>query len=556
MDKGKKNQIIDIFWTTLASIIAGGLMLWFSVNYDSTHILSYIWKMDVYDIAVISDKTFQILLAQYQLTFLIISIVTILGNKDEVLLWEDLIQKILVTPRFRNLIDLTIYSFTLLIVETIAFIISQYLLAMICFGLTAVILIYMILKVLKIYFGRNVFMEKMYKQYSVNTMLGSFNKAIVKSKIFKKDLKEELIKCIESGNKNLETLYDKTILAINNSDNLFIRENMSFFLSTYKETLNLEEVLREDYEGKLFRRKIMISLLNKFKFEEMFYKNKDLIDNYKYTIQYYMQWLYKDIASNNIIFFTQLITEASEEYDFIINSLEYTNILVEALENQENASSVKARIIETCIKLENKKESEKENLIMDYIADSLNKHIKNDDRADVIAMLDIIDLTINQFKRGKQSEDAAVTVFSSASAYKLLKTVGEVNPKYDFDYIKLKNGDEDYYTFNLEDDEEDSKLSEEEYVLKYSEDDLSTYDRYMNWLKWLIKYETQYYSDYHYYIASIESSYGMTDLEEPIYLIAGFREYTNALVLKLETPKNRKILNDMVDDLEKEYMKH
>ena len=127
--------------------------------------------MDVYDIAVISDKTFQILLAQYQLTFLIISIVTILGNKDEVLLWEDLIQKILVTPRFRNLIDLTIYSFTLLIVETIAFIISQYLLAMICFGLTAVILIYMILKVLKIYFGRNVFMEKMYKQYSVNTML-------------------------------------------------------------------------------------------------------------------------------------------------------------------------------------------------------------------------------------------------------------------------------------------------------------------------------------------------------------------------------------------------
>lgn len=166
--EGKRNQVVDIICTTLASITAGGLMLWLSSRYDSTNILSYIWKIDISDISLITDKIFQVLLAQYQLTFLIVSIITILGNKDEVLLWEDLIQKILVTPRFRNLIDLTIYSFILLAIETIAFITSQYLLVMICFGMTAVILIIMILKVLRIYFGRNVFMEKMYRKYSLN----------------------------------------------------------------------------------------------------------------------------------------------------------------------------------------------------------------------------------------------------------------------------------------------------------------------------------------------------------------------------------------------------
>lgn len=164
-----------------------------------------------------------------------------------------------------------------------------------------------------------------------------------------------------------------------------------------------------------------------------------------------------------------------------------------------------------------------------------------------MSILDIIDQTIIRFKREKQ-EGHIVTVFSSASVDKLKKTVGELHPKFDFDYAKYKNNEE-YYTFNLEDDEEDLKLSEEEYILKYSEGDLSIFDRYMNWLKWLVKRESQYYKELNYYIASNESSYGMTDLPEPKYLIAEFKEYKSALLLKLETPEKRRKIDKIVDDL-------
>ena len=138
----KKNRNIMYVWAILFLCSTIFSVLFFSLKEFPFSLLS-------------SEDSLSILIEQFASAFLIISVLAVLSDKSNVVLWENLVHLKLVEPAGFNLIDLSVYTFYILLLSVISYIGQRYLLMSILAIIEVLILTYMVFRVLQVYFNND-----------------------------------------------------------------------------------------------------------------------------------------------------------------------------------------------------------------------------------------------------------------------------------------------------------------------------------------------------------------------------------------------------------------
>lgn len=195
----KKNRNIMYVWAILFLCSTIFSVLFFSLKEFPFSLLS-------------SEDSLSILIEQFASAFLIISVLAVLSDKSNVVLWENLVHLKLVEPAGFNLIDLSVYTFYILLLSVISYIGQRYLLMSILAVIEVLILTYMVFRVLQVYFNNDS---------------------------IKKSLKVKFFKGNEEYKyEKLEILYYRTMEKLNNFDFKNLDNDIAFFLIGAEETGN------------------------------------------------------------------------------------------------------------------------------------------------------------------------------------------------------------------------------------------------------------------------------------------------------------------------------
>ena len=123
------------------------------------------WILGVFDSETHKMPYIDILLEEFTSAFLIISIITVLSDRTNVVLWENVVERNLILPKYFNLVSLTVYTIIILGFSVLNFILDNAFLFAILFVLEMVILLCMVWKVLKVYFNKKSMEEKIVEEY-------------------------------------------------------------------------------------------------------------------------------------------------------------------------------------------------------------------------------------------------------------------------------------------------------------------------------------------------------------------------------------------------------
>ena len=113
---------------------------------------------------IYTGSELDLLLNQYTITFLIISLLSLLSGKHEYIYWIDILEYKIILPSHRNFISLTIYSFLSMLAGTLAYFMCDRLLVLEFFIYDVTILIILTFKMVGVYFGKAKIQQKLYNE--------------------------------------------------------------------------------------------------------------------------------------------------------------------------------------------------------------------------------------------------------------------------------------------------------------------------------------------------------------------------------------------------------
>lgn len=190
-----------------------------------------------------SDAGLSILIEQFASAFLLISVIAVLSDKNNVVLWENLIHLKLIEPIGFNLTDLSIYTFYILILSVVSYASERYFLLLILAGLEVVILTSMVFRILQVYFSND---------------------------LTRKKLKKKFMKCtVEEKYEKLERLAYKVLEKLNSRDLENLDDDVVFFL------IGAEEFNDEHMKNMAFSLIEEISETNVYLLAKIFGKRKE-----------------------------------------------------------------------------------------------------------------------------------------------------------------------------------------------------------------------------------------------------------------------------------------
>lgn len=169
-------------------------------------------------------------LSQISLSFITISIMSILSDKENTLYWENLSDKNLIRPLFLNMFSCVWYSFSTIIVSTVGLIIDNKHVVFFSFLFNIFFLTVLSCKMLNLYFNRDKQKKEMEKQFK------------------------------KSDDEILAKLKANTLLAIANNNPAFVIENIDFYVE-YCEYKDAEYILDYVESKNVYYAEI---ILNKF----------------------------------------------------------------------------------------------------------------------------------------------------------------------------------------------------------------------------------------------------------------------------------------------------
>ncbi len=183
----KQNKVKDI----IKQLTAGSIRLYIVISLAATLLIRYLcyviqyfgllnWDSVLQSVGFeTNDKVLQILITQYSVTFILISLIAFLSAKGDYILWEDIIKLKLIEPPYSNFISLTTYAFSAMIFSTLFYFTKDYYMVIILFFLGIVILLIMVYTMTDIYYRRDKIFDKLDQQFkgsSLNKQLFYINK--------------------------------------------------------------------------------------------------------------------------------------------------------------------------------------------------------------------------------------------------------------------------------------------------------------------------------------------------------------------------------------------
>lgn len=152
-NKSKKD--INKFAIFLFGLLMGGIIelsiLYFSTIYPNLK-------------AIFSTGDKDVLLAQYSITFLLVSFLAFLSENNDIILWVNVKQYLLINPKYINFVSITIWAFCTLIWSTIALFINDSIGVWVFFAINVLLLIVLTLKMLTSYFEHDKLLKKIVKE--------------------------------------------------------------------------------------------------------------------------------------------------------------------------------------------------------------------------------------------------------------------------------------------------------------------------------------------------------------------------------------------------------
>ena len=161
--------------------------------------------------SIFDGHEIEMLLTQLSLTFITVSVLSILSDNSKVIYWSKIVEEDLIWPKFRNFYSFCIYSFTLLLFSFASVIADNCVLFCIYFILSVLLLIILSLKMVNVYRNDYAKRKELEHQYE----------RLIKSKCTKKN-KEKYEKI------HIE-LYRHTLIGIKSLNYEFVSYNFEFY---------------------------------------------------------------------------------------------------------------------------------------------------------------------------------------------------------------------------------------------------------------------------------------------------------------------------------------
>ncbi len=294
-----------------------GLLLIALIVVGENAFFHYFTSIEEYLLFVIpAGSELDLLLNQYTITFLIISLLSLLSGNRECIYWVDILEYKIILPLHRNFISLTIYSFLSMLAGTVAYIMCDKLLVLEFFVYDVVILIILTLKMVGVYFGKAKIQQRLYKE-------------ILKDVRRYLNNKDEQTFGIVSD--KLNGMYEKAYqLAQDGKFNEIIKTDLQLLI-------DLTKLMPKEYDEKLV--KLIYNCLQKIIM--LFSENPEILLNELFESKKVMQYAddtHTEIILNSAMcaFFESVLSkhEYKVSYDsWIANTY---NILVEAYQKVED----------------------------------------------------------------------------------------------------------------------------------------------------------------------------------------------------------------------------
>lgn len=186
----QKGKIADLGWKIIVSAVEVVPLILF---------LCFHWELPI---SVMFQSTYvDLYIGQLSIAFIVVSVIGVLSSKNENLYWEDLIQYSLVNPIGSSIQSLAFYLFMTVLCSTIALCTQRNTLFLIYFACVIVIMIWIVYKIMSVYFYRNFNKKQLQKRYKKNPSL---------RKTY------------------MDGLLEKTTYAIEHGQSAIIKENIDF----------------------------------------------------------------------------------------------------------------------------------------------------------------------------------------------------------------------------------------------------------------------------------------------------------------------------------------
>ena len=309
ISKSKREYVIqDIL---IGILLVGIVLLGESIFFH------YFGCVEDYLLLVIPDGSeLDLLLNQYTITFLIISLLSLLSGNRECIYWVDILEHKIILPLHRNFISLTIYSFLSMLAGTIAYVMCDKLSVLTFFFYDVVILIILTFKMVGVYFGKAKIQQRLYNE-------------IIKDVRCYLDVKDE--KTFDAVSDKLNGMYEKAYqLAQDGKFNEIIKTDLQLLI-------DLTKIIPTEYDEKLVK-----LIYNNFqKIIMLFSENPEILLNELFERKKAMQYA-ADAQTETILnsamcaFFESVLSK--HEYKVAYDSwIEKTyNILAEAYQRVED----------------------------------------------------------------------------------------------------------------------------------------------------------------------------------------------------------------------------
>lgn len=294
-----------------------GLLLIALIVVGENAFFHYFTSIEEYLLFVIpTGSELDLLLNQYTITFLIISLLSLLSGNRECIYWVDILEYKIILPLHRNFISLTIYSFLSMLAGTVAYIMCDKLLVLEFFVYDVVILIILTLKMVGVYFGKAKIQQRLYKE-------------IIKD--VRRYLNDKDEKTFDTVSDKLNGMYEKAYqLAQDGQFNEIIKTDLRLLI-------DLTKLMPEEYDEQLV--KLIYNCLQKIIM--LFSENPEILLNELFESKKVMQYAddtHTEIILNSAMcaFFESVLSK--HEYRVSYDSwISHTyNILVDAYQKVED----------------------------------------------------------------------------------------------------------------------------------------------------------------------------------------------------------------------------
>lgn len=149
MYKKKMNQYI---WQDLLTSLVVVLMMF--VSQELVQRMSPEFFSDFISITIDENLCVDVIITQYTITFLIVSLLSLLSGSGEYIYWIDVLEQKIITPRHLNFTSMSVYAFVSMFAGSIAFLTAKNYLVLVFFTMDVILLVFLTFKMTSVYFGK------------------------------------------------------------------------------------------------------------------------------------------------------------------------------------------------------------------------------------------------------------------------------------------------------------------------------------------------------------------------------------------------------------------